>query len=194
MFASIGRTFVTGLFTLLPVLLTAYLLYWLAFTSESFLGNGLKWLLPDLNYFTGLGIIMGVLLVFCTGLLMKAWIVRRLFRFGETILLRIPVVKSVYPAFRDLFEFFSPNQSGLGEVVLVNFNQKKVIGFITQEDSKKLPPALQQQEEHVLVYIPMSYMIGGFTLLIPRTEITACDMGKEEAMKFALTAGIAGKN
>jgi uncharacterized membrane protein len=40
----------------------------------------------------------------------------------------------------------------------------------------------------------MSYMIGGFTLLIPRKDLSPCNMSMDEAMRFALTAGITGKN
>jgi uncharacterized membrane protein len=69
----------------------------------------------------------------------------------------------------------------------------EIIGFITQEDPQRLPEALSNQDS-VLVYIPMSYMIGGFTLLIPRADVRPCQMNMEEAMRFALTAGITGKS
>ena len=48
--------------------------------------------------------------------------------------------------------------------------------------------------DSVLVYIPMSYMIGGFTLLIPKKDIKHCQMNMEEAMRFVLTAGITGQS
>jgi uncharacterized membrane protein len=46
----------------------------------------------------------------------------------------------------------------------------------------------------LLVYLPMSYMIGGYTMLVPREKTRPCQMSMEEAMRFALTAGITGKN
>ena len=85
--------------------------------------------------------------------------------------------------------FFSPQEGSLEQVVIVNM---EMIGFITQEESR-LPESFRKPES-VLVYIPMSYMIGGFTLLIPRGEVTPCKMNTVEVMRFVLTAGIAGKN
>jgi len=124
---------------------------------------------------------------------MKAVLIRQLFAFSEEILYHLPIIKTVYRAIRDLFEFFSPKQENFGRVVIVNFNNMEIIGFITQEDPQRLPESLRNQDS-VLVYIPMSYMIGGFTLLIPRAEVRPCQMNMEEAMRFALTAGITGKS
>jgi len=77
--------------------------------------------------------------------------------------------------------------------VIVNFNNMEIIGFVTQEDPERLPEAFRNPDS-VLVYIPMSYMIGGFTLLIPKADISPCQMNMKEAMRFALTAGIVGKS
>ncbi len=192
MFKSIGTTLLAGFITLLPVVLTAYLLYWLATTSEQVMGGSLRWLLPNILYFPGLGILAGLMLIYFVGLLMKTVLVRRLFSFGERIIFSLPLVKTVYRAIRDLFDFFSPKKDGLGKVVVVNVNNMEMIGFVTEEDSSRLPAAFKSGDR-VPVYIPMSYMIGGFTLLIPRSDLSPCDMPMDEAMRFALTAGIAGK-
>jgi uncharacterized membrane protein len=193
MFKSIGKTLITGIITVLPIVLTIYLLYWLVVSSEQVMGAALRWALPEVVYFPGLGTIAGLVLVFLVGLLMKAVLIRQLFSFSEEILYHLPIIKTVYRAIRDLFEFFSPKQENFGRVVIVNFNNMEIIGFITQEDPQRLPESLRNQDS-VLVYIPMSYMIGGFTLLIPRAEVRPCQMNMEEAMRFALTAGITGKS
>ena len=77
--------------------------------------------------------------------------------------------------------------------MIVNIINMELIGFITQEEESRLPESFRKPES-VLVYIPMSYMIGGFTLLIPRGKVTPCKMNTVEVMRFVLTAGIAGKN
>ncbi|MGB5395804.1 MAG: DUF502 domain-containing protein [Gammaproteobacteria bacterium] len=192
MFKSIGRTLLTGFITLLPVVLTIYLLYWLAVSSEQVMGTVLHWVLPEALYFPGLGMIAGLVVVFLVGLLMKAFLVRQLFAFGEQILYRLPLIKTIYRAMRDLFDFFSPKKDGLGQVVTVNFNGVEMIGFITQEDPTRLPESFKDRDS-VLVYLPMSYMIGGYTVLIPRKDVHPCKMSMDEAMRFVLTAGIAGK-
>jgi uncharacterized membrane protein len=64
-----------------------------------------------------------------------------------------------------------------------------LIGFITREDFKDLPKNLGDKDK-VAVYLPMSYQVGGFMVIVPKSRITIVDMSIEEAMKFALTAGL----
>ena len=193
MFKSIGTTIITGLITILPIVLTLYLLYWLIITSEQLMGGLLKLVLPNVFYFPGLGTLAGLILVFLIGLLMKAVLIRQLFSLSEGLLYRLPIVKSIYSAIRDLIDFFSPKKEQFGRVVIVTVNGMEMIGFITQEDPERLPESFRNADS-VLVYLPMSYMIGGFTLLIPKQDIRPCQMNMDEAMRFVLTAGITGKS
>ena len=78
-------------------------------------------------------------------------------------------------------------------MVAVTCYGAEVIGFITQTDEQKLPESFRGQDK-VLVYIPMSYMIGGFTLFIDKQHVRPLKMSMDEAMRFALTAGITGKS
>ena len=192
MIKSIGTTLFTGFITIFPVVLTIYLLFWVAVSSEQVMEGALRWLWPGAIYFPGLGMIAGLALVFFVGLMMKAIFIRQMFAFGEQILYKLPLIKTIYRVMHDLFEFFTPKKEGLGQVVIVNINNMEIIGLITQEESR-LPESFRNAES-VLVYIPMSYMIGGFTLLIPRNKITPCEMKTDEAMRFVLTAGITGRN
>ena len=130
--------------------------------------------------------------VFIVGLMMNAYMVRRLFALGEQLLYRLPLIKTVYRAFRDFFDFFSPKKDQFGQVVAVTVNNMELVGFVTQEDPLRLPESFRDRDS-VLVYLPMSYMIGGYTLLVPRSELRPLNMSMEEAMRFALTAGITGK-
>jgi len=107
MFKSISKILITGFITLLPVVLTIYLLYWLAVSSEQVLGSALQLVLPQAIYFPGLGMIAGIVLVFIVGLMMNAYMIRQLFALGEQVLYRLPLIKTVYRAFRDFFDFFS---------------------------------------------------------------------------------------
>jgi uncharacterized membrane protein len=193
MFKSISRILITGFITLLPVVLTIYLLYWLAVSSEQVMGNALKFILPNTVYFPGMGMIAGLVVVFIVGLLMKAYMVRQLFAVGEQLLYRLPLIKTVYRAFRDFFDFFSPKKEQFGQVVAVNVNGMELVGFVTQENPQRLPESFRGHES-VLVYLPMSYMVGGYTVLIPRSDLRPLKMSMEEAMRFVLTAGITGKN
>lgn len=194
MFKSISGTFFTGVITILPVVLTLYLLYWLAISAEEMLGTAIRFILPAGFYWPGMGVVAGLLVVFVIGLLMHAYVVQRLFDRAEQLLYRLPLVKSVYRALRDFLDFFSPDQKKEFEhVVAVSLgNGMQVIGFVTQAVSERLPEDFQDGDE-ILVYVPMSYMIGGFSLFMPRSAVRPLKMNMDEAMRFTLSAGITGK-
>ncbi len=188
----VARHVLTGLMTILPVVLTVYLLYWFVVTTEALLGDLIRLLIPAQAYRPGMGVAMGLLVAFAVGLLMHAYVVQRLFALGEQLIYHMPVIKSVYRALRDFLDYFSPHkQKEFDQVVAVTVGESgmQLIGFVTQSDYDKLPHDFRE-EGSVMVYIPLSYMIGGFAVLMPRSAIRVIDMGMEEAMRFVLTAGV----
>lgn len=195
MLKSIGRNILTGLITLLPVVLTLYLFYWLVVSSESLLGSLLQMALPAGVYRPGMGVVVGLGVAFVVGLLMRVLVVRRLFALSERLFTRLPLIKSVYFAIRDLLDFFSPGRKQeFGQVVAVSFGETgmQLIGFVTQADAQRLPADFKDQDR-VLVYLPLSYTIGGYAVMVPRSAVRPLDMGMEEAMRFVLTAGVTGE-
>lgn len=188
----ITRTFFTGLAVTLPVVATLYLLYWAVLATESALDGLLRFVLPQEAYFPGQGLALGVVLVFLAGLLMRTWVARKLFAWTEKLMYRLPLVKTVYGALRDFTEFLSrPEKQGAQQVVLVRLGDTdlRVMGFVTRDDLAGLPPGMGEPGM-ILVYMPMSYQVGGYTALIPRASVQPVDMSFEEAMRFTLTAGL----
>ena len=116
-----GRTFLTGLVTILPVALTVYIIYWLAVSTEAVLGKSIRALLPESLYWPGMGLIAGLIVVMAVGVLMHIYVVQRLFSTGEQVLYHVPVISSVYRSIRDLFDYFSPaRKKGFEKVVAVS--------------------------------------------------------------------------
>jgi uncharacterized membrane protein len=194
MLKSMSKTFLTGFITILPVVLTVYLLYWLVVAAETALGNAIRLVLPEDLYWPGMGTIAGLLVVFLVGVLMHAYVVQRLFAWGEELLYHVPVIKSVYRSIRDFFDYFSPSRRDeFQQVVAVSIGDSgmQMIGFVTQAVPEHLPKDYRGNDS-VLVYMPMSYMIGGYAVLMPRSAVRPLDMSLEEAMRFALTAGVTG--
>ena len=188
----IGRVFLTGLLTVLPVLATLYLVLWLIGTMERFFGAQLKWLMPDEYYRTGMGLLLALLLIFAVGLLMHALLFRRIFAWGERLLLEIPLVRSVYAALRDLFGLFAGHEEDHSmQVVSVTLpgTNMRALGFVSRSEFADLPAGIGKEGE-IAVYLPMSYQIGGYTLFMARDQAVPVDMSREEAMKFILTAGL----
>lgn len=189
----ITKNILTGLFTILPIALTFYLLYWLVVSMESLLGYQLTQWLPEGIYKPGVGVAAGLILCFIVGMLMHTYVVQQIFERGEKLFYRIPLVKMIYPAIRDFLDYLSPmKKKEYQQVVAVTFGDTGIqaIGLVTQTDMSKMPDGLNG-EDCVLVYLPMSYMIGGYVLLVPRKTLKPLNMSMEAAMRFTLTAGVA---
>lgn len=191
----LGRIFLTGVLTVLPILATAYLLIWLFTTAESFLGKPLRWLIPDGYYRGGMGLLVGVMVIFVVGVLMRAYIVRRVFGFSERMLLEIPLIKTIYAALRDFFGMFAGQSDGESlQVVTVTLpgSNMRLMGFVTRVEFSDLPAGIAEPGE-VAVYLPMSYQVGGYTVFMPRSQLSPVKMSREQAMRFVLTAGLKSK-
>lgn len=190
----IGGLFLTGLITLLPIFVTLYVLYWVGVSLEALLGRLLEFFLPERFYHPGMGLLAGVLLILVVGVFMSAWIGRRLFTLSESLFFRIPLVKTLYGATRDFTNLFAKSgRTRFSKVVIVRLGNPplRVLGFITSETTDCLPGALLPEgEESVIVYLPLSYQIGGHTVVVPRSSIEPTDLTFEEAMRFIITAGV----
>jgi uncharacterized membrane protein len=188
---TLSRILLRGLVAVLPIGLTVYLVYWLGVTLESILGELLRLVLPENLYWPGLGLLAGIALLLVAGLLVNAYVVRRILGFGERLLARIPLVKTIFGALKDFTRFFPAGNGGrdLKRVVTARFGHSRAIGFVTQD---AVTPRLFGEDSPglVAVYFPMSYQIGGYTLYVPRTAIEETDLSVEEAMRLVLIGGL----
>jgi uncharacterized membrane protein len=189
------RTFLTGLGAILPIAITLVLLWWLGATAESVVGGRLRQIMPERLYFPGLGLITGIVLIFLFGVLLQAYVVQRLFGWIEDMIRRIPGVKTIHGIVRDLMDLFSGDlQQKFGEAVIVTLpgTDYRLVGFVTREDFTGLPDRLGPPGT-IAVYLPMSYQIGGYTLMLPREQVEPLGIPMEDAMRYTLTAGISAQ-
>lgn len=209
MIAKVVGTFFRGLIALLPIIITLYLLFLLAWWAEDTMRGILTLALPDpdpeqleegerlpaFRYYPGMGLALAVVLIFLFGLLLNAYLVKRIYGYAETLLQRIPVIKSVYGATKDFIGYFSAvRRREMGQVVLVSLphSERKLLGLVTRESFDDLPDGIGGENE-VAVYFPMSYQIGGYTVILPRDQVEPVDMSIEDCLRFVLTAGIREK-
>lgn len=189
---SLPRLLLTGLLTLLPVVVTIAILVWLASSLEAMLGGLLAWLLPDGAYHPGMGLVASVFLILALGAIMTTWLAQQLFVFFERAMLRLPVINSLYGAVKDITALFSPeNKRQFNAVVTFTLpgTDAKLVGFVTREDCSDLPAGLNDSGM-VAVYLPMSYQVGGYMLFLPRNQLELLDMPASDALRFVLTAGV----
>ena len=191
---AIGKLFVQGLIAILPIVVTLYLVYWLATTAESVLGQVIRYIIGD-AYIPGLGVLFGVLITLGVGVLLRLWLFRKVFSLGEALLQRIPGIKSLYGSVRDLVGFFdSSKQKDFDKTVMVAIGDDKtrVMGLVTRESFDDLPEGIGD-DQTVAVYLPMSYQLGGFTIMVPKDRIRPVDLKVDQAMQFVLTAGVSAE-
>lgn len=187
----IWNTVLKGLVAILPLGLTLYVVYWLAVSAERLFSALIKAVVPDSLYWPGLGLLTGLVLLYFVGLAVNAYVVSRALRWSDELIGRIPVVKSIYLAIRDFMRFFpsSGKSHDLRRVVLVPFGPGKVIGFVTAESGDMLRRA-PGVEVTIAVYLPMSYMVGGYTVFLPRDLVEPTALSVEEGMRIALMGGV----
>ncbi|MFO7304001.1 MAG: DUF502 domain-containing protein [Gammaproteobacteria bacterium] len=185
------NTFLKGLAALLPVALTIFFVYWLATTLESIASGPLRALLPEEQYWPGLGLLVTCLIILIVGVLVDVYLVQRLWRYGESVLARIPIVKTIFGALKDFTQFLPAAGKGrdLKRVVVWRLHSARLIGFVTEEE---VNPKLfgEGASELVAVYFPMSYQIGGYTLYVPKHELHETALSVEEAMRLVLIGGV----
>lgn len=190
------NTFLKGLAALLPIALTIFFVYWLASTAETIASGPLRALLPEDRYWPGLGLLVACILILLVGALVDAYIVRRFWRFGESLIARIPIVKSIFGALKDFTRFLPAGGKArdLKRVVIWRVQTAYLIGFVTEEElSPKLFAATHtatHTADLVAVYFPMSYQIGGYTLYIHKSELQETALSVEEAMRLVLIGGV----
>jgi uncharacterized membrane protein len=191
----LSKTFLKGLIALLPLAVTVTVLYWLGAAAESLLGGLMSALLPQGVYRPGMGLAAGFILVFIAGTLLNLWVLNALFERWEWILTHVPLVKTLYNGTRDLLGYFSKRGKKPPEqAVLVSMGGgARVMGLVTRDDFSELPGGLWSGGM-VAVYCPLSYALGGITLLVPRSAVEHVPLTVEEAMRFAMTAGMSVKH
>jgi uncharacterized membrane protein len=187
----LGRIFLTGLLTLIPAVATIYFMVWLIGAVDRIFGKPLRWLLPHETYVAGTGIVLAVAIVFGVGVLMHGVLFRQLFRKAEQVMLAMPLVRSIYGALKDLLGLFGQHKDSALQVVAVTFpgTSWKLLGFVTRQEFTDIAEGVGTPAE-VAVYFPMSYQVGGYTLIVPRESVRPVAMSREDAMKFILTAGL----
>jgi uncharacterized membrane protein len=193
MFRRLSGAMLRGLVVVLPIGLTVWLLWWLGSSAESLLRQPILLLLPEQYYVPGMGIVAGLALLLAAGTMVNAMIVRQVLASWEAFLDRIPVVKTIYGAFRDFTKLLPAGgkRSDLKRVVLASFGEARLIGFVTRDDASELG-IVPRSDDLLAVYFPMSYQIGGYTVLLPRDRIAPLDMSVETAMRLVLTGGLSG--
>ena len=190
----LSQYFLRGLVTVLPVGVTLYLLYIFLAWSEELAMWVIRPLVGDF-YLPGMGLVLGMLAILVLGVVVSQPFMGRLFTVFEFPFTNLPVVKSIYSSLKSFADYFSPtHEQSPQQVVALRLpdHPLEIVGMVTRQSFDDLPAGLLRGDR-VAVYLPMGYMIGGYTVFVPREWVTPIDMSVEEAMRQSLIAWMALK-
>lgn len=183
-------TFITGLFVVIPIGITLFILKFLFNFTDGILGSYLDELFVVLTrhelHIPGLGIITGLVVIYLAGLLGTNVLGNQLLKLGDSLLSRIPLVKSIYSSSKQLTKVFKEGKASYRRAVFVEWPRPGVraIGFVTAE-------MIRDGEKLVVVYIPtMPNPTSGFALFFREEDVQDSGMTVEDAVKFVVSGGV----
>jgi len=192
----IRRYFLAGFLVTAPLGITVLIAWWII----NFIDEWVTPLIPT-KYnpetylpfsLPGLGLLILFIALTLIGALTAGLMGRWVVRTGERILNRMPVVRSVYSAFKQIFETILAQQSNaFREAVLIEYPRRGIwaIGFITGTTKGEVQSLTL--EETVNIFLPTTpNPTSGFLLFVPREEVVPLDMSVEEAVKMVISGGI----
>ncbi len=177
--------FFQGLFLFLPIVLTAFTIYWAFDFIDSRLNPNFK----TIGKIPGLGVVILLFGIILLGYLGSTVIFRSFWLLIDRFFLKFPLTRYIYPAFKDIFSAVMGKEKNLNTPVLFRISKEsdvERIGFITEDDLSKLGIGTQK----VAVYAPHSYNFSGNVYIVPVKDITRINIEASEAMKFVVSGGM----
>ena len=183
-------TLLTGIFVLIPVLVTLYVVYLIV----SFLDGILSPILTNISlsmlgrsvYVPGFGLLLFVIITYVTGILTSNYMGKRLLFYGEALLKRIPFVKSVYGSTKDFMETFSSEKvKSFRGVVITEFPREGCygLGLVTGHLYHGSTPFCS-------VFFPTTpNPTSGYLLLVPEEKLFFLSISVEDAIKYLISLG-----
>lgn len=190
----IQQVFLTGLAVVVPVGVTIYILVFLVRMMDGLLSVVPQRFHPDTLlgvHVPGLGIISTAVFVFLCGLVTRSYLGHRLVRTGERILQKIPFVRGVYRASKQVSDSLIKDKGhGYRKVVLVEFPRAGTyaIGFVTGHSMGELR---ERTGDTVSVFMPTApNPTSGYILLVPERDLVPLEMTVEQAFTLIVSGGI----
>ena len=178
--------FIAGILAVVPIAVTIWIFVWLFNWIDGFLQQSLITQIFG-RPIPGVGFGITLVLIYLIGVIVSNFVGKRLVRYGESLLARVPLAWQLYNGIKQIMESFStPGKTGFMQVVLVEFPRKgmRTIGFITNESYDK------SGERLLNVFIPTApNPTSGFLQIAREDEIIRTDISVEEALRMVVSAG-----
>lgn len=202
LFARLRASFLTGLVVIAPVGLTLWLIWsvtgWIdsvvlplvphQFRPEQYIGINLR----------GVGLIIFLLFTVVVGWIAKGLIGRSLIRFAESLVHRMPVVRTVYSGIKQISEtVFAQSERSFEKACLVQYPRKGIwaIGFVSTAAKGEIATKAETGSPMMSVFLPTTpNPTSGFLLFVPKEDVIELDMSVEDAAKLVISAGLVYPN
>jgi uncharacterized membrane protein len=202
LFGGLRASFLTGIVVIAPVALTIWLIWsvigWIDSMVLPFVPETLR---PD-KYIgvnlRGVGVMIFLIFTIFVGWIAKGLIGRSLIRFGESLVDRMPVVRSIYSGIKQISEtVFAQTEKSFEKACLVQYPRRGIwaIGFISTTAKGEVAERADTPGKLVGVFVPTTpNPTSGFLLLFPEEDVIELDMSVEEAAKLVISAGLVYPN
>lgn len=191
MWHKISGYFLRGLITLLPLLVTIWLLYFMFSFMDSILGNIITLIAG--RHIPGLGLVLIIILIFLVGYFATYIIGAQLFKFGEELLYRVPIVKSIYSAVKQINDvlFMQKTAEEYRRACLVEYPRKGIwsVGFVTSDAATEIEAKAKQKMINVFVANTPTPATG-FLIVVPARDVILLDMRIEDAFRYIVSGGV----
>lgn len=170
--------FIRGLLITVPVVVTAWLVWQIFVTLDRILGISIP----------GVGALLTLALITVVGFLGSNLVTRGIVAAVEDAIEKLPLVRLVYNATKDLIGAFVGEKKRFDQPVIVSMSADgsvRALGFITQQSLSILDDA-----DTIVVYLPFSYSIAGWTCLVPSSRIRRVDAASSDFMAFVVSGGV----
>ena len=189
------RYLVAGLLVWVPLGITIWVLHFLVTTLDQTLLLFPESAQPDRllgMHIPGFGVLLSFAILFLTGVIAANFFGARLIRVWESLLGRIPVVKSIYSSVKQVSDtLLSDSGNAFRKALLVRFPHQDSwsIAFLTGTPA----PAVAEHlgEEHLSVYVPTTpNPTSGYFVIVPKSKVRELDMTVDEALKYVISMGV----
>jgi len=188
---NLKKSFVTGLFVIVPLVVSVALLYWFFEKVDGLFSPVIDGIvrvtLPGMNHIPGTGILSGIVIILLVGIFARNVVGKRLLDALDRLIQRIPGYRTVYSTIKQLTNAFSPeNTRSFKEVLLVEYPREGsfALGFRTmtvEEGDRRL----------AVVYVPTNNLYLGEVLFLPEEKVVRLEMTVEQAVRILMSGGTA---
>jgi uncharacterized membrane protein len=195
MLSNLRKWMFAGLLVIVPVAITIWLIEWMLSTLDKTLLILPEAWHPDKLigfHIPGFGLILAVISLLIVGAVASNFLGKKVFVWGDNVLLRIPVVRSIYSSVKQVSDtLFSENGNAFRKAVMIEWPRSKVwtIAFVTGKPNGELLKHLK--DDFVSIYVPTTpNPTGGYFVLLKMSDCIELDMSVDEALKYIVSMGV----